>query len=233
VSCRSRARTVPSNWSNATSPEPGAGSVRVKVEACGICHSDSFTKEGTWPGHSVPACPGTRDRGTIDASGTGVAGWRRGQRVGVGCTADTAGTAIPAVSGDFVTCQIAPRVPGISMTRVRRIRDRSRRHVDSDPGSAFTRRCGAADVCRNHHFNSLRNSGRAARRHGRCPRGGWARAFGHPVRREDGFRTFAIARGRDKEPLARKLGASIHRQSGGDPAAELVKLGGARVISQP
>src|SRR5512145_896783 len=65
-------------------PEPGAGFVRLKVEACGICHSDSFTKEGTWPGIQYPRVAGHEIAGIVDAVGSGVAGWRQGQRVGVG-----------------------------------------------------------------------------------------------------------------------------------------------------
>src|SRR5207247_1877778 len=95
-------------------PEPGAGSVRVKVEACGICHSDSFTKEGTWPGVQYPRVPGHEIAGTIDAVGAGVARWVRGQRVGVGWHGGHCGYCDSCRRGDFVTCQIAPQVPGIT-----------------------------------------------------------------------------------------------------------------------
>ena len=95
-------------------PEPGAGPVRIKVEACGICHSDSMTKEGLWPGIQYPRVPGHEVAGIIDAVGAGVAGWKEGQRVGVGWHGGHCGYCDSCRRGDFVTCQIAPQVPGIA-----------------------------------------------------------------------------------------------------------------------
>ena len=95
-------------------PEPGAGSVRIKVEACGVCHSDSFTKEGIWPGIQYPRVPGHEIAGIIDAVGTGVVGWTPGQRVGVGWHGGNCGYCDSCRRGDFVTCQIAFQVPGIA-----------------------------------------------------------------------------------------------------------------------
>ena len=95
-------------------PEPAAGQVRIKVEACGICHSDSMTKEGTWPGIQYPRVPGHEIAGVIDAVGAGVAGWKEGQRVGVGWHGGHCGYCDSCRRGDFVTCQIAPQVPGIA-----------------------------------------------------------------------------------------------------------------------
>ena len=95
-------------------PEPGVGSVRIKVEACGVCHSDSFTKEGTWPGIQYPRVPGHEIAGIIDAMGIGVVGWTLGQRVGVGWHGGHCGYCDSCRRGDFVTCQIAPQVPGIA-----------------------------------------------------------------------------------------------------------------------
>src|ERR687892_2099950 len=95
-------------------PEPGAGQVRIKVEACGICHSDSFTKEGTWPGIKYPRVAGHEIAGIIDAVGTGVVGWTAGQRVGVGWHGGHCGYCDSCRRGDFVTCQIALQVPGIA-----------------------------------------------------------------------------------------------------------------------
>jgi D-arabinose 1-dehydrogenase-like Zn-dependent alcohol dehydrogenase len=95
-------------------PEPGDGEVRIRVEACGVCHSDSFTKEGTLPGIQYPRIPGHEVAGTIDAIGTGVAAWTVGQRVGVGWHGGHCGYCDSCRHGDFVTCQIAPQVTGIS-----------------------------------------------------------------------------------------------------------------------
>ena len=95
-------------------PEPGAASVRIRVSACGICHSDSFTKEGTFPGIRYPRVPGHEIAGIIDAVGTGVLGWSTGQRVGVGWHGGHCGYCDSCRRGDFVTCQIAAQVPGIT-----------------------------------------------------------------------------------------------------------------------
>ena len=95
-------------------PEPGPGAVRIKVQACGVCHSDSLTREGLWPGLEYPRVPGHEVAGIIDALGAGVAGWRPGQRVGVGWHGGHCGVCDSCRRGDFVTCQIAFQVPGIS-----------------------------------------------------------------------------------------------------------------------
>src|SRR3954465_1634138 len=95
-------------------PEPGAGTVRIKVLACGICHSDTLTKEGLWPGLQYPRVPGHEVAGVIDALGTGVKGWSAGQRVGGGWHGGHCGYCDSCRRGDFVTCRIAPQVPGIT-----------------------------------------------------------------------------------------------------------------------
>ena len=95
-------------------PDPRAGAVRIRVQACGICHSDSFTKEGTWPGIEYPRVPGHEIAGIIDAVGTGVLGWKSGQRVGVGWHGGHCGYCDSCRRGDFVTCRIAAQVPGIT-----------------------------------------------------------------------------------------------------------------------
>src|SRR2546426_1021529 len=95
-------------------PQPGAGHVRIKVEACGVCHSDWFTKEGHWPGIKYPRVPGHEVAGIIDAVGNDVAGWTQGQRVGVGWHGGHCGYCDSCRRGDFVTCRVAPQVPGIT-----------------------------------------------------------------------------------------------------------------------
>jgi len=95
-------------------PEPAAGSVRIKVEACGICHSDVFTKDGLWPGIEFPRIPGHEIAGTIDAVGKQVVGWKAGQRAGVGWHGGHCGHCPSCRRGDFVTCQVAPQIPGIT-----------------------------------------------------------------------------------------------------------------------
>jgi D-arabinose 1-dehydrogenase-like Zn-dependent alcohol dehydrogenase len=95
-------------------PQPAAGQVRIKVDACGICHSDAMTKEGLWAGIQYPRVPGHEIAGVIDAIGTGVAGWTIGQRVGVGWHGGHCGYCDSCRRGDFVTCQVAPQIPGIA-----------------------------------------------------------------------------------------------------------------------
>ena len=95
-------------------PEPGVGHVRIKVDACGVCHSDVMTKDGLWPGIQYPRVPGHEVAGIVDAVGPGVVGWRQGQRVGVGWHGGHCGYCDSCRRGDFITCQIAFQVPGIS-----------------------------------------------------------------------------------------------------------------------
>src|SRR5208337_2762211 len=95
-------------------PEPGPGSVRIKVQACGICHSDSLTKEGTWPGIRYPRVPGHEIAGIVDAVGAGVAGWTSGQRAGVGWNGGYCGYCDSCRRGDFFACQTAAYITGVT-----------------------------------------------------------------------------------------------------------------------
>jgi D-arabinose 1-dehydrogenase-like Zn-dependent alcohol dehydrogenase len=213
-------------------PDPAPGSVRIEVEACGICHSDSFTKEGVWPGIQYPRVPGHEIAGIIDAVGTGVARWIQGQRVGVGWHGGHCGYCDSCRRGDFVTCQIAPQVPGITYdggyaeyvivpTSALAVIPEGLSAVDAAPLM-----CAGITT-----FNSLRNSGARPGETVAVLGVGGLGHLGIQFAAKMGFRTVAIARGRDKEPLARKLGAWDYIDSEArDPAAELVKLGGARVI---
>jgi D-arabinose 1-dehydrogenase-like Zn-dependent alcohol dehydrogenase len=213
-------------------PEPGVGSVRVKVEACGVCHSDSFTKGGTWPGIQYPRVPGHEIAGTIDAVGTGVVGWTPGQRVGVGWHGGNCGYCDSCRRGDFVTCQIAFQVPGIAYdggyadymiapAGVLALIPQGLSAVDAGPLM-----CAGITT-----YNSLRSSGARPGDLVAVLGIGGLGHLGIQFAAKMGFRTVAIARGMDKEPLARKLGAVHYIDSRAqDAAAELVKLGGAKVI---
>ena len=212
--------------------QPGAGQVRIKVEACGICHSDSFTKEGTWPGIKYPRVPGHEIAGIIDAVGTGVVGWTPGQRVGVGWHGGHCGYCDSCRRGDFVTCQIAPQGPGIAY-------DGGYAEYVIAPAGALAlipEGLSAVDagplMCAGiTTFNPLRNSGARPGDLVAVLGVGGLGHLGIQFAAKMGFRTVAIARGMDKEPLARKLGASSYIDSKAqDPAAELLKLGGAKVI---
>ena len=213
-------------------PAPGAGQVRVKVEACGICHSDSMTKEGLWPGIQYPRVPGHEIAGVIDAVGQGVAGWKTGQRVGIGWHGGHCGYCDSCRRGDFVTCQVAPQVPGIAY-------DGGYAEYMVAPSSALAlipEGLSAVDagplMCAGvTTFNSLRNSGARPGDLVAILGVGGLGHLGIQFAAKMGFKTVAIARGSDKEPLARKLGAWSYIDSKTqDPAAELLKLGGAKVI---
>jgi D-arabinose 1-dehydrogenase-like Zn-dependent alcohol dehydrogenase len=213
-------------------PEPGVGSVRVKVEACGVCHSDSFTKEGTWPGIQYPRVPGHEIAGIIDAVGTGVVGWTVGQRVGVGWHGGHCGYCDSCRRGDFVTCQIAFQVPGIAYdggyadymiapAGVLALLPEALSAVDAGPLM-----CAGITT-----YNSLRHSGARPGDLVAVLGIGGLGHLGIQFAAKMGFKTVAIARGKDKEPLARKLGAQHYIDNETqDAAAELVKLGGAKVI---
>ena len=212
--------------------EPAAGSVRIKVEACGVCHSDSFTKEGTWPGIQYPRVPGHEVAGIVDAVGSGVAGWKEGQRVGVGWHGGHCGYCDSCRRGDFVTCQIAPQVPGIAY-------DGGYAEYMIAPAGAVAlipEGLSAVDagplMCAGvTTFNSLRNSGARTGDLVAVLGIGGLGHLGIQFAAKMGFKTVAIARGMAKEPLARKLGATQYIDSQAhNPAAELLKLGGARII---
>ncbi len=213
-------------------PEPGAGSVRIKVQACGVCHSDSFTKEGIWPGVRYPRVPGHEIAGIIDAVGHGVAGWTAGQRVGVGWHGGHCGYCDSCRRGDFVTCQVALQIPGITY-------DGGYAEYTIAPATALALipeelsavEAGPLMCAGITTFNALRNSGAKP---GDTVAILGVGGLGHlavQFAAKMGFKTVAVARGRDKELLVRKLGALHYVDSQAqDVAAELGKLGGARVI---
>ena len=213
-------------------PEPGAGAVRVKIGACGICHSDSMTVEGHWPGIRYPRVPGHEIAGVVDATGPSVTAWKVGDRVGVGWHGGHCGSCDSCRRGDFVTCQVAPQVPGVTY-------DGGYADYAVVPAAALALipdglsaveaaplMCAGITT-----FNSLRNSGARAGDIVAVLGVGGLGHLGVQFAAKMGFKTVAIARGGDKASLARKLGAQHYIDSQAtDAAAELVKLGGARVI---
>jgi D-arabinose 1-dehydrogenase-like Zn-dependent alcohol dehydrogenase len=213
-------------------PEPGAGSVRIKIEACGVCHSDVLTKEGFLPDIKNPRVPGHEIAGIIDALGAGVAGWTQGQRVGVGWHGGHCGYCDSCRRGEFVMCQISPQVPGIAY-------DGGYAEYMIAPAGALAaipEGLSAVDaaplMCAGiTTFNALRNSGARPSDLVAILGVGGLGHLGIQFAAKMGFKTVAIARGMDKEPLARKLGAWSYIDSKAqDPAAELLKLGGAKVV---
>ena len=212
-------------------PAPGAGSVRIKVDACGICHSDSLTKEGTYPGIQYPRVPGHEVAGVIDAVGTGVDGWTEGQRVGVGWHGGYCGHCDPCRRGDFFAC-VWGQVTGITYDGG--YADYMIAHASAlallpeelSPVDAGPLVCAGVTT-----FNSLRNSGARPGEVVAILGLGGLGHLGVQFAAKMGFKTVAIARGSDKEPLAIQLGAHRYIDSHSqDAAAELLKLGGARII---
>jgi D-arabinose 1-dehydrogenase-like Zn-dependent alcohol dehydrogenase len=213
-------------------PEPGAGSVRIKVQACGICHSDSFIKEGTFPGIQYPRVLGHEVVGLIDAIGPGIAGWTLGQRVGVGWHGGHCGHCDSCRRGGFFACQLALQITGLTY-------DGGYSDYLLAPSAALARlpdelsaveaaplMCAGITT-----FNAFRNSGtRPGDVLAVLGLGGLGH-LGVQFAAKMGFKTVAIARGKDKEPLARQLGAWHYIDSlAQNPAAKLVKVGGARGI---
>ncbi len=213
-------------------PEPIPGSVRVKVQACGVCHSDSLTKEGQFPGIQYPRVPGHEAVGVIDALGAGVAGWKVGQRVGVGWNGGYCGYCDACRRGNFFACQIAGQVTGISYDggyADYMIAPASAVALVPDDLSAIE--AGPLMCAGLTTFNALRNSGaRPGDLVAVLGLGGLGH-LGVQFAAKMGFKTVAIARGGDKEALAKQLGAQHYIDSQAqNPAAELTKLGGAAII---
>ena len=212
-------------------PSPGPDQVRIKVQACGVCHSDSLVKEGTWPGLQYPRVPGHEVVGIIDAVGAGSR-WKTGQRVGVGWHGGHCGHCDACRHGDFFGCQVNLQITGVSFDggyadymiapsiAVALMPD------DLPAVDAAPLMCAGITT-----FNALRNSGAVAGDLVAVLGLGGLGHLGVQYAAKMGFKTVGIARGKDKEPLARKLGAHQYIDSqASDPGAELAKLGGAKVI---
>ncbi|WP_321845402.1 alcohol dehydrogenase [Paraburkholderia bannensis] len=212
-------------------PEPSAGHVLIKVQACGICHSDSLTKEGQWPGLQFPRVPGHEIAGVIERMGAGVEGWSVGQRVGVGWHGGHCGHCERCRHGDFVLCQNA-QVPGISYDggyaqyMVAPQEALARMPDDLSDVDAAPLLCAGITT-----FNALRHSGARAGDVAAILGIGGLGHLGVQFARKMGFVTVAIARGQDKAPLAKQLGAHHYIDSSAQNVGEsLQALGGARVI---
>jgi alcohol dehydrogenase/propanol-preferring alcohol dehydrogenase len=212
-------------------PQPGPGEVRVKVEACGVCHSDSIAKDGLFPNIRYPIVPGHEIAGVIDALGAGVTTWSIGTRVGVGWFGGHCGHCDPCRRGNLVDCRNL-RIPGITY-------DGGYADAMLAPADALALipdELSAVDaaplLCAGvTTFDALRKSGALPGDLVAILGIGGLGHLGVQFAVKMGFRTVAIARGAEKEPLARQLGAHIYLDSQTqDVAAELTKLGGAKTI---
>ncbi len=212
-------------------PEPGRGQVRVKVEACGICHSDALVKEGMWPGIEYPRVPGHEIAGRIDAVGADVTQWKAGQRVGVGWHGGHCFQCAPCRRGDFVHCQ-NEKITAISFDggyaeyTIAPAEAVAAMPDDLSADDAAPLMCAGITV-----YNALRNCGARGGDLVAVQGIGGLGHLGIQYARRLGFRTVAIGRGGDKQALAAKLGAHEYIDtSAGAPAQALQKLGGAHVI---
>lgn len=213
-------------------PEPGPGSVRIKVQACGICHSDTLTKEGTFPGIEYPRVPGHEVAGIVDAVGSGVAGWKKGQRAGVGWHGGHCGYCDSCRRGDFFACQTSTLVTGITSDGgyadylIARAEALAMIPDELAPEEAAPLMCAGVTT-----FNCLRNSGARPGDVVAVLGLGGLGHLGVQFAAKMGFRTVAIARGEDKESLAKRLGAWQYIDNKArDASAELRKFGGAKTI---
>ena len=212
-------------------PEPGAGHVRIKVQACGVCHSDVLTVEGAWPGLQYPRVPGHEVAGVIDEVGAGVSAWQKCQRVGVGWHGGHDNTCRQCRRGDFVNCE-NQKISGISydggyqqymlapVEALAAIPD-SLKDVEAAPLL-----CAGITT-----YNALRHSGAMPGDLVAVQGVGGLGHLGIQFANKFGYKVAAVGRGSENAALAKKLGASVYIDSQATkPAEELQKLGGAQVV---
>jgi D-arabinose 1-dehydrogenase-like Zn-dependent alcohol dehydrogenase len=212
-------------------PEPGREQVRIRVEACGICHSDALVKEGYWPGIQYPRVPGHEIAGRVDKVGPDVTLWKTGQRVGVGWHGGHCFECDPCRRGDFVNCKFE-KITAISFdggyAEYVIVPSEAVALIPEDlpADEAAPLLCAGITV-----FNALRHSGANAGELVAVQGIGGLGHLGIQYARQMGFHTVAIGRGGDKQPLAKKLGAHAYIDtSAGSPSEALQKMGGAKVI---
>jgi D-arabinose 1-dehydrogenase-like Zn-dependent alcohol dehydrogenase len=212
-------------------PKPDAGHVRIKVQACGVCHSDVLTKEGQWPGIQYPRVPGHEIAGLIDELGEGVSAWERGQRVGVGWHGGQDNTCPSCRRGDFRNCRNL-KIPGISydggyqqymVAPVEALVAIPESLSDVDAAPLL---CAGITT-----YNALRHSGAMPGDLVAVQGVGGLGHLGIQFANKFGYKVAAIGRGPENAALAKKLGANVYIDSKSANAAEaLQKLGGAQVI---
>src|SRR5438067_2387813 len=212
-------------------PQPGRGQVRIRVQACGVCHSDLLTKEGLWPGIVYPRVPGHEIAGRIDQAGANVTEWKKGERVGVGWHGGQDGTCLACRRGDFGNCANL-KIAGISYDggyqeyMLAPVEALARMPESLDAAEAAPLLCAGVTT-----FNALRHSGALPSDLVAVQGIGGLGHLGIQFAQKFGYRVAAIGRGPENAALAKKLGASVYIDSTGtNAAAELQKLGGARVI---
>jgi D-arabinose 1-dehydrogenase-like Zn-dependent alcohol dehydrogenase len=212
-------------------PKPGAGHVRIKVQACGVCHSDVFVKEGLWPGIQYPRVPGHEVAGIIDELGAEIIGWKKGQRVGVGWHGGQDNTCVECRRGRYLYCR-NPKVAGISYDggyqqfMVAPVEALVALPETLNAAEAAPLLCAGVTT-----FNALRHSGASPGSLVAVQGIGGLGHLGIQFASKFGYKVVAIGRGPENAQLARKLGATVYIDSNATkPAEELQRLGGAQVI---
>lgn len=212
-------------------PDPGPHTVRIRIDACGVCHSDAFAKDGHWPGLAYPRVTGHEVAGVIDAVGPDVSVWKKGQRAGVGWHGGHCGHCVPCRRGDFMGCQNF-QVTGFHEDGGYAQYMIARSEAVAAIPDALSAVEAAPILCAGiTTFNSLRHSGAKAGDLVAVQGLGGLGHLGVQFASKMGFHTVAVGRGRDKEELALKLGAARYLDTATTNAAgELAKMGGAAVI---
>jgi D-arabinose 1-dehydrogenase-like Zn-dependent alcohol dehydrogenase len=212
-------------------PKPGAGQVRIKVQACGVCHSDTFTVEGAWPGIQYPRSPGHEVAGMVDEVGAGISAWKKGQRVGVGWHGGQDNTCPECRRGDFRNCRNL-KIPGISYDggyqqyMVAPVEALAAMPESLKDAEAAPLLCAGVTT-----YNALRHSGALPGDLVAVQGIGGLGHLGIQFANKFGYKVAAVGRGPDNATLAKKLGAHEYIDSKATNAAQaLQKLGGARVI---
>ena len=212
-------------------PQPGAGQVLIRVQACGICHSDVLTKEGAWPGIQYPRVPGHEVAGFIDELGAGVSAWKKGQRVGVGWHGGQDGTCLSCRRGDFRNCR-SLKIPGITYDGgYQQYMVAPVEALAAVPDSLSDIEAAPLLCAGITTFNALRHSGAYPGDLVAVQGIGGLGHLGIQFANKFGYKVAAIGRGSENAALAAKLGASVYIDSKAtDAAKELQKMGGAQVI---
>jgi alcohol dehydrogenase, propanol-preferring len=212
-------------------PEPKTGQVRIKVEACGVCHSDAIVKYAAIPGMTLPRIPGHEIAGRVDAVGPGVTGWKAGDRAGIGWYGGHCGVCVPCRKGQFINCVVA-KATGIftdgGYAEYAVVSAQSLARIPDQLSAIEAAPLMCAGIT---SFNALRNSGA---RPGDTVAIQGIGGLGHlavQYASHMGFRTVALSRGSDKEELARQLGAHEYIDTAKVPTGEgLQRLGGADLV---
>src|SRR5258707_3375636 len=212
-------------------PEPGAGQVRISVEACGICHPDAATVLGVYSGLTLPRVPGHEVIGRVEALGSGVSKWKMGQRVGVGLIAGEDGVCESCRRGDPVNCQ-NPVTSGVTLDGgYAEVMIAEARGIAAIPDELTSVEAAPLLCAGITTYNALRNAGLRGGDLVAVQGIGGLGHLGVQFARHMGFRTVAIGKGRDKEKLAKDLGAQVYIDTAvDDAAAVLQRMGGARAI---